>query len=84
MTDVGDASQRRVVELMVHYAAEVQCAAANCLLTNVSAWYGQPDPPPLEQMVKYSTKELGVWSRRPGMPHDPVTDLQDDKVQWLK
>ena len=68
---------------MVHYAAEVQRAAADCLLENVSARYGQLDPPPIEQMVKYATEELGVWSRRPGMPRDPIIDL-DDELQWLK
>jgi len=79
----GNAPQRRVVSIMVNYAAEVLRAASELLLNQVSARYGNDPAAPYDRMWCYSMEQLAVWNGRRGLPQDMPQIREEDLLEWL-
>ena len=84
--DSTEPNERRTVQLMVQYGAELLRMEADQLLPNISARFGDRPDATLQTVMTYATDHLHAWRCRPRLP-PPQVNLEDDDVDelhWLR
>ena len=84
--DSTEPNERRTVQLMAQYGAEVLRMEADQLLSNISARFGDRADATLQTVMTYATDHLHVWRRRPRLPPPQVNLVDDDvdELHWLR